>query len=445
MTYDFVSFSSENVKDDKIQRLIFNLENAYVFKTLSDTREIYYYDKMKGIFVNNGESIIEQELELMDPSINTKKVNEIKNHIIRRTLTDRKEFDSDIEWVTFRNCTINLKTLEIREHHSDFLHTNYIPVSYKDEKNSIVSFYEWIEDPLSSKILNFMYQVMPSDDVNTVLDFFAYCLWRGMPFHKLLICVGNGRNGKSLLMQLLSKFLGNENVASQSIHDLTSDRFSKAELCYKLINIDADISKNAIKNTDIIKKLTGGDQISAQKKFGHPFKFSNYAKIILLTNNFPNIEEETDAMYFRLLAVEFPNQFLEDNADPYLIEKLTTDDELSILLGILLKRLPRVLQTGIQYNKSFDDIYHKYIDKIDSINDFIYQCIELDPNQTASKKEVYANYKEYCIKNEKVIESEQSFSREVSHHGFVAKQVRVNNEEREYHWIGIRLKNNIYP
>lgn len=447
MNYD-LDYSFDSKDDLKILKLVFYLENAYVFRTLNDMREIYYYDKTKGIFLNNGETVIEHELELMDPSITTRKVNEVKNHIIRRTFTDRKEFDQNIEWMTFQNFTINLKTLKIKKHNSAFMHTNYIPVKYKHIKNPILSFYELIEDLLSSKILNFMHQIMSSDDVNTVLDFFAYCLWRGTPFHKLLICVGNGRNGKSLLMQILTKFLGNENVATQNIHELTSDRFSKAELYNKLVNIDADVSKDTIKNTDIIKKLTGGDQISGQKKFGHPFKFCNYAKLILLANKFPTIDEETDAMSSRLLVVEFPNQFLEDTADPFLLEKLTTKDELSILLRILLKRLPRVLKTGIQYNKSFVEIYHKYIDKIDSITDFIYSVIELDPNQTISKKEVYENYKKYCKGNEnelKTIESEQSFSREMSKHAFLAKQVRVNDEDkREYHWIGIKLKNNNY-
>jgi hypothetical protein len=50
------------------------------------------------------------------------------------------------------------------------------------------------------------------------------------------------------------------------------------------------------------------------------------------------------------------------------------------------------------------------------------------------QKESYGKYKEYGIRNEiKTIESEQSFSREMSKHGFLAKQVRVNDQDtREY-------------
>jgi putative DNA primase/helicase len=43
------------------------------------------------------------------------------------------------------------------------------------------------------------------------------------------------------------------------------NRFATAELYGKLANIDADISKEALKNAGILKKLTGGDLIAAEK------------------------------------------------------------------------------------------------------------------------------------------------------------------------------------
>ena len=84
---------------------------------------------------------------------------------------------------------------------------------------------------------------------------------------------------------------------------MSSKRFSNAELLHKLFNIDADVSKDFIKNIQNIKKLTGGDLISAERKYAHPFKFINHAKLILLTNEFPNLDEEIDAIYFRTSSI----------------------------------------------------------------------------------------------------------------------------------------------
>jgi phage/plasmid-associated DNA primase len=88
-------------------------------------------------------------------------------------------------------------------------------------------------------------------------------------------------------------------------------------------------------------------QLLAERKFTSPFKFVNYAKLIFSSNQIPITPDETDAFFARLIIINFPNQYLGDKADPYLIEKLTTEQELSGLLEVVLKRLPRVLKNGI--------------------------------------------------------------------------------------------------
>jgi phage/plasmid-associated DNA primase len=54
---------------------------------------------------------------------------------------------------------------------------------------------------------------------------------------------------------------------------LLENRFATAELYGKLANIDADLSKEALKNTGTLKKMTGGDYIPAEEKFPPAFKF----------------------------------------------------------------------------------------------------------------------------------------------------------------------------
>lgn len=86
------------------------------------------------------------------------------------------------------------------------------------------------------------------------------------------------------------------------------------------------MSKETLKNTGILRKLTGGDYISAEKQFQPLFSFMNYAKLICSTNQIPITPDETDAFFARHIIINFPNQFLGDNADPHLIEKLTSEE-----------------------------------------------------------------------------------------------------------------------
>ena len=66
---------------------------------------------------------IEAIVESIEPDISTHEVNEIINHIKRRTLTPRSDFDSQVELLTVGNCVVNLKTLETRPHNPEFLAT----------------------------------------------------------------------------------------------------------------------------------------------------------------------------------------------------------------------------------------------------------------------------------------------------------------------------------
>lgn len=137
-------------------------------------------------------------------------------------------------------------------------------------------------------------------------------------------------------------------------------RFATAELYGKLANIDADLSKKALKNTGILKKLTGGDYIPTEKKFRSPFQFVSNTKLLFSANEIPITEDETDAFFSCLIIINFPNQFVGKKDDPYLF--ITTDEELSGLLRIILRRLPRVLKEGISTtSSSIDENYKKYI------------------------------------------------------------------------------------
>lgn len=205
---------AEKEQQDKVEKLIEELESIYHFKTLKDTGEIYYYKESKGIFVSNGEVVIRGSLESEFGLEFTKyDVSEFIGHIERRNYFDRSNFNPAIEWLPFEDCVVNLKTLETKPHSPDFLATTQIPVSYfyhGDTDNSLLDFFEWVQDPLTvlcPKIMGFMHEVMAADDVETVLDIIAYCLWRDLPFHKYCYSTVPVETEKGQCLQLSKPFL----------------------------------------------------------------------------------------------------------------------------------------------------------------------------------------------------------------------------------------------
>jgi phage/plasmid-associated DNA primase len=139
---------------------------------------------------------------------------------------------------------------------------------------------------------------------------------------------------------------------------------------------------------------------------------------MILTNEFPTTQDETDAFFARLIIINFPNQFLGDKSDPQLIEKLTTEAELS--------GLPRVLNKSIQTASStIDENYTKYILNSDPIRAFVETALEQDIDINTLKTEIYESYKMFCRTKSLSPVSEGSFSRRMTkQHGFKCEQFR---------------------
>jgi putative DNA primase/helicase len=430
MTFNFDKKHSEY---DKIIESTNYLADRYNFATLKDTDEIYYYDSNRGIYLKGGEILIKSELASMHAYIPSHQVTEIINTIKSKTYIDRKEFDSNIEWLACKDCMINLKTGEMKPHSPDFMAAIQIPVSYR------TSFVLQNNQFSSPKIMKFLYEIISDRrDVETFLDFLTYCLWPEMKFHKLLILNGEGRNGKGTLCKLITKFLGKDNVASESIDQLLGGRFSSSQLNRKLVNIDADVSKEISKKTGILKKLTGNDMISAEEKYKPPFTFVNYAKLILVCNELPEIKEDTIAIFSRLVIIDFSKTFIK-NANPNLIDELTTEEELSGLLNIVLKRLPRVLKSGISYTKSIENL-EQYQLRMNPVKYFADNYLQKVSESKIKKETVYNKFKEYCYKHKITPKPENKVSQDMIKMGYEYRQLRDGSSFRSYYWINLRMK-----
>jgi phage/plasmid-associated DNA primase len=354
-------------QQNQLQDLKLELEEKYYFKTLKDTEEIYYYDEARGIFVPNGEVIIKGALEsVIGPNLTNKDVNEFLGHIQRSSYFDRSGFNPDIAWIGCADRMLYLRTGQTAPFSPEFLNTVYLPVKYSDTyaAGPAADFFRMVErrnlagdfnyyNCQCPKIMKFLHDIVESDDVEVILDFMAYCLWRDYTFANWLLFNGSGHNGKSVLLNLIERFLGKENISAESLERLLNERFSPALLFQKLANIDADVSGDIlIKSTGKIKKLTGNDEYPGEFKYKTPFKFRNFAKLIFSCNEIPKTDDMTDAFFRRLIIINFVQQFLAELDDPHILDKICTEEEFSGLLRELLGRLPRIIDRGIRPTKT---------------------------------------------------------------------------------------------
>jgi len=177
-------------------------------------------------------------------------------------------------WVQFKDKIVDIKSGDIFEANPKYFITNPIPFELGDNE----------ETPTMDRIFE---EWVGKDNVRLLYEIISYCILCDYPINRLFCLVGEGSNGKSKYLELLTKFIGKKNITSTDLEDLLNSRFEKAKLYKKLICIMGETNFNTISKTSIIKKLTGGDTISFEFKNKTPFDDYNYAKILIATNGIP--------------------------------------------------------------------------------------------------------------------------------------------------------------
>jgi putative DNA primase/helicase len=98
----------------------------------------------------------------------------------------------------------------------------------------------------------------------------------------------------------------------------------------------------------MFKALTGGDTITAERKFESSFEFRPFARLLFSANSAPRSDDATHGFFRRWLVIPFNRSF--DESDPNTVPRAVLDarlsqpGELSGLLNRALDALPVIRQ-----------------------------------------------------------------------------------------------------
>ena len=424
------------------EQIVKTLLERYRFVTMRNG-EIYVY--RDGIYNRDiPETLIREFTEKAMGENGTKHdKNEIIDHIRCRTYEDSSFWNEPKNLICVANGVLDIDTLTLEPHSPEHHFLTKIPVHYLTPE-------EWDRLACENRIDKFFHEVLPSRvDVQSIYEFFGYCLYHDMPIHKAFMLIGEGANGKSTLLSLLKAFLGKESISNISLQQLCQNRFAKAGLHGKLANIFADLTQKSLFETGVFKMLTGNDTVDVERKFVQKrIKLTSYAKMIFSCNIIPeNSRDDTRAFWRRWILITFPNVFDKEyaNVDEKILEKLITKEELSGLLLKALEGLKRLLQNGKFSNeRKVEEIRQDYIMKSNPVHAFVEKRLVVDLESFEQKIVVYEAYKEFCNEYKLPIVDSNVFSRKLrSYINFRDCQKTIDGKKgiRCYH--GLKLKDRL--
>jgi len=414
--------SKHNTLKEFEQDIIEDLMERFDFQTLSDTNEILFYEK--GVYKSGGEKKIAIEAEKLFSEISSKQVREIQDHIRRRTMKDREEFDKDPHIINLKNCLLDLRTFETLEHTPVYPSLTQISVKY--DKNA-----------RCPNTLHFIKTTFRGSDAKVALSLMGCALEGKNEYQVAGLLVGNGNNGKGVFQNLNLRFFGLKNTSALSLHDLEKDRFASSQLSGKLFNVCGDLPVKPISDTSIFKKIVGGDLIMAQKKFGQPFNFIPKAILLFSTNKLPETPDKTRGFFRRWITIPFLNNF-DGKEDRSLLAMLTTDEELSGYLNLLLESIKWMKRTGkFTGLESIEKREKTYNRMQNSVESFTEECVEAKSGNYVSKDDMYEAYVSYCQHNNIPTESKETFGKSFKI-GHAGTRPTINGN-RTYVWKDLSI------
>lgn len=411
-------------KADLLNKMVNAVRSGVHLKTFWDTQETLWYNDEKGIYEYGGEELIRKIIDSIDNNLTRDSKNEILDKIKIRTFEFRENFNS-LDLLSVENGVIDLETLELINHNPDHLLTRGLDIKFDP-------------DAKCPKIDRFLGEIIP-EKRHIIEEMMAYCLEPHYYYHKVFMLIGEGANGKSTLLELLSVFLGEKNISHIPLQAFESSPFSMANLFGKMANIFSDLPPKALYSTGIIKTLSGGDTISADVKHRDRIDFKNCAKMIYSMNKIPMIKfDDTLALWRRFVIFKFTRSFVGKKADNKLLEKLTIPEELSGLLNLLLISLKRLRNRGFFIgDEAIQEARKDYILSSDSVHSFALWGLEENVGNRLSNSELFEGYLDFCEFHQLEAQHQQTLSKNLPIHKPKIKKWR-SKKARGYKGISVK-------
>jgi putative DNA primase/helicase len=391
----------------------------YGKKLLYINKEPYSYLDGHWPMLNEQVDVAQVIANYLEEKVSKNSVAELLNLVQIFQAKTERSFAPNMNLICLLNGTLKTRTGELIDHS----HEHNLRSQINCEWNPHVDCKRWLQ---------FLDEIFVDDadkieKIQLLQDWFGYCLVPDNSQQKLLWLVGGGGNGKSVLLEILTHLVGHKNISNAHIERL-GDKFVRAELEGKLINISAEMGAEATVSDGYLKTIVSGEDLEAERKFKPSFTFKPYVRLIGSTNHLPRLQDLSDGFFRRTIILTFNRKFTDDNRDPKLIAKLLA--ELPGILAWAVNGLKNLRERGyFVIPTSSIDALVQYRKDSDPERMFFDECLVLDPTGKGMlPNDIYAGYVAWCKASGHRAKASNNFGKRLS--GFGIDSYRGNSGKR---------------
>lgn len=274
--------------------------------------------------------------------------------------------------------------------------------------------YDYDKNAKCPQFITFLNDIFEEDQerIKLVQEIMGASLYYCKCMQKLVVFLGDGSNGKSVLASVIKNMLGVNNVSSIALDQLSGNRFAKQNLDKKLLNISSEINPEKLYPSSDLKALTGGDSVEVEKKFQNSYTTEIHAKYILLANEMIHTADRSDGFYRRLIIIPFNQKYEplvpgEEKVEGKKYQDIFLEDDLKTelpgIFNFAFNGLRRLIGNDYNFTESkacVKELEH-YKNEYNIVKTFMNGAIDITDEKTDKIRSstLFSQFEEFCKNN----------------------------------------------
>lgn len=184
------------------------------------------------------------------------------------------------------------------------------------------------------------------EDATSLLHHLATTLVTTWPAVRYVLLIGEGRNGKSLIMKMLVDLFGSHNVSHVTRQQMAAKAPECHDLTNKLLNVVFDGEATYLRDSGMEKTLTAGEVAQIRKLFEtYPTPVQTNGLFIEGLNREPKSSDKSSALQKRIVRFHLPNAYALDHRFE---QRMRSPKMLGALLALLLDHYVRADEVALK-------------------------------------------------------------------------------------------------
>lgn len=344
-----------------------------------------------------------------------------------------QEFDQCGQYLTLHNGVFNLDTFEFGPHDSKHMLTRQFNATY---------------DPNAKcpRWTKFLEEVLPDRTVREyVKRAMGYTIVGKADRRAIFLLHGESGTGKSQFIEALAALFGDfattaaaatfrkkrgEGGATNDLHDLKGKRFISS----------SETSETSELDEELIKRLTGRDQIRSRDLYEKNQSWMPEGVIWLTTNFLPRLNSDDNAIWLRTKPIEFTQVFVNTEADEPNLGQSIAAEEASGMFNWLIEGVREYLELGLDEPEQVTQGSVNHRRESDDVLQFLDEKMTEEhliqgPDQRIRTNTLYQIYRKWCDDNQiRYALTDKRFNKRC-----IAAGMRKEKVGSYYFWIGVNI------